>query len=107
MAEEPTARSSPIAGADGIRLVAAPGIPTGSLKPNFSATPTSLAAPTFAPSGAKTELHEWANELRNVPPHDSPLAFSRGTPSRLAEDCMGKVSESLTFRASSAAEAVM
>src|SRR3954452_4023291 len=100
MAEEPTARSSPIARAEGIRLVAAPGIPTGSLKPNFSATATSLAPPTLAPSGAKNELHEWANELRNVPPHDSPLAFSRGTPSRVAEDRTANRSESLTFRAS-------
>ena len=58
-------------------LSAAPGIGTGWLKPNRSAVATSRAPPSFAPSGANTELHETANAFSRVPPHASPLAFWR------------------------------
>ena len=66
-------------------LVAAPGMPVGLLKPKCSAIATSLSAPAFTASGAKTELHEWANEFVSDPPHDSPLAFCSSTPSRVVD----------------------
>ena len=75
IAEEPTARSSPIDFADGIVLSAAPGIELGWLKPKRSAVATSRLAPSLAPRGANTELHDTANELMSVPPQSSPLAF--------------------------------
>ena len=56
----------------------------GSLKPKRSATSTSRSAPSCAPSGAKTELHDWAKEATSVPPQSSPLAFSISTPSSVA-----------------------
>ena len=48
--------------------------------------------PELAPSGAKTELQETANELRSVPPQDSPLAFCSVKPSIVASVTTGKVS---------------
>ena len=65
-------------------LVAAPGTGAGWLKPNRSATSTRRLAPSFTPSGAKTELQDSANDATSVPPHASPLAFSTGTPSIVA-----------------------
>ena len=67
---------------------------------------TSSAAPTLTPSGANTELHEWAKLSANVPPHDSPLAFSRSTPSITALVSTGNLSPSLTLFFSSAAAVV-
>ena len=84
IAEEPTASPSPISLAGGIVLVAAPGMPGSVLKPNCSAVLTRRSGPRRVPSGANTELHECAKDWRNVPPQDSPLAFSRSTPSRTA-----------------------
>src|SRR2546423_12634313 len=81
IAVEPTASGEPTSAAVGNVEGAAPGIDGVSLKPNFSAVFTSRFAPTFTPSGAKTELHESANAFEKVPPHDSPLAFERVTPS--------------------------
>ena len=75
IAEEPTARSSPIELADGIVLSAAPGIEVGWLKPKRSAVATSRLAPSLTPSGANTELHDTANALSSVPPQSSPPAF--------------------------------
>ena len=63
IADEPTARSSPISSAAGIVERAAPTGPGSSLKPKRSAVSTSRRAPTFAPSGANTELQDCANEL--------------------------------------------
>ena len=45
---------------------------------------TSRFAPTLAPSGAKTELQESANEVDRLPPHDSPLALLSRTPDSTA-----------------------
>ncbi len=77
IAEDPTARSSPIALAGGIVLSAAPGMELGWLKPKRSAVATSRLPPSLTPSGANTELHDTAKELMRVPPQDSPLAFCR------------------------------
>ena len=88
-ADEPTARSSPISPAAGIVLVAAPSMPGGRLKPKSSAISTRRRAPTRAPSGAKTLLHDSAKECISVPPHDSPLAFWISTPSSLVAVCAG------------------
>ena len=84
IAVEPSARSSPISSAAGIVERSAPAMPGSWLKPNASAVPTSLSAPSSAPIGAKTELHEWANETRRDPPHASPLALVSSTPSSVA-----------------------
>ncbi len=83
IAEEPSARSSPIAVAEGIVLVAAPGTGARLSKPKRSAAATSPGAPTLTPSGAKTELQEVANAWARVPPHDSPLALDNSTPESL------------------------
>ncbi len=106
IAEEPTERSS-VSELRGIVGSAAPGIDDGWLKPKRSAIATSFAPPSFAPSGANTELHELAKDWSRVPPHDSPLAFWRLKPSMATEDCTGKVSVSLTMWAWSAAVAVI
>ena len=89
MAEEPTARSSPISPAAGIVLSAAPAMSGGALKPKRSAVATSRLAPSWTPSGAKTELHDLAKETTSEPPQYSPLAFSRSTPSSTAFCCTG------------------
>ena len=47
----------------GIVERAAPASGGSSLKPNFSAVATSFSAPSLAPSGAKTLLHECAKEV--------------------------------------------
>ena len=75
--------------ADGIVGSAAPGIEGCWLKPNRSAMFTSRLPPSFAPSGANTELHETANAFRNVPPHASPLAFWSVKPLIVAEVSIG------------------
>ena len=62
----------------------ASGIGGRSSKPNSRAARTSRRAPSLAPSGAKTELQEWMNELVSVPPHDSPPALRSVTPDRVA-----------------------
>ena len=50
-----------------------PGSSACAFQPNRSAYSIRPSAPTFAPSGPKTELHEWANDSAKVPPHDSPV----------------------------------
>ena len=40
--------------------------------------------PSFAPSGAKTELHECAKEVARLPPHASSLALRSATPDSVA-----------------------
>jgi hypothetical protein len=60
----------------------------------------------LTPSGANTELHEWAKLLRNVPPQYSPFAFSSGTPSIVASLAIGNSVAGLTARAWSAAAVV-
>ena len=107
MAVDPTARSSPISPAAGMVERAAPESPGSLLKPKRSAVRTSRSAPSSAPIGAKTELHEWANELISEPPHDSPLAFSSSMPSSVAAVCTGNDSERFTVPASSAPASVM
>jgi hypothetical protein len=84
IAVEPTARSSPISPAAGIVERCAPASPGSWLNPNRSAAATSRSAPSFAPSGAKTELHECANDVSRLPPQDSPCAFWSSTPSSVA-----------------------
>src|SRR3954466_748384 len=97
MADEPTARSSPISAAAGIVERAAPAGPGSWLKPKRSAVATSLAAPSLAPSGAKTLLQEFANEVRRLPPQDSPLAFSISTPSIFVAFSYGNTSLGLAM----------
>ena len=46
---------------------------------------TRRLAPTFAPSGAKTELHESMKDCVSEPPHDSPPALRSLTPDSVAE----------------------
>ena len=55
-----------------------------SLKPKRSAAATSRLAPSFAPSGPKTELQECANEFERLPPHDSSPALRSLTPDSVA-----------------------
>src|SRR5881275_711421 len=81
-------------------------MPGAELKPKRSAMPTSRLAPTFAPSGANTELHDSAKLFANVPPQDSPLAFSRSTPSSTALVSTGNGVAGLTSFESRAAVAV-
>ena len=107
IALEPTARSSPISAAAGIVDGAAPASPGSSLKPKRSAAATSRFAPSSAPSGAKTELHECAKLLRSVPPQNSPLAFWISTPSISVRSWIANFAERLTTLASSAAASVM
>lgn len=104
---EPTARSSPTLPACGIDGVSAPGMPVGSLKPKRSAAATSFGAPSRAPSGANTELHDSANASASVPPQASPPAFERSTPSSTAWVWTGNAVDGLTIPAWSAADVVM
>ena len=76
------------------------------MKPKRSAAATSRSAPSFAPSGAKTELQECANELASEPPHASPLAFSSSTPSSVVEVSTGNFAFRLTVPASSSPASV-
>src|SRR5256714_4489666 len=87
--------------------MAAPGIEGCSFHPYFSAVSTSRLGPTLAPSGANTELHDWANDSTKLPPQDSPLALESGTPESSAEVWTGNWSESLTLWSSNAAVVVM
>ncbi len=107
IAVEPTARSSPISPAAGIVDRAWPASAGSALKPKFSAVWTSFSAPSSAPIGANTELHECANELISEPPQDSPLAFCSSTPSSVAAVCTGNSSLRLAVPASSAPVSVM
>ena len=104
IADEPTARSSPISAAAGIVERAAPASPGSLVEAEALGVPTSFSAPSWAPSGAKTELQECAKELRSEPPHDSPLAFWSSTPSIVAAVWTGNVAERLvTFSSSTPA----
>ena len=76
-------------------------------EPNASAAATSRRAPSFAPSGANTELHECANELTSEPPQASPPALRSVTPSSVAAVWTGYIVDGRTIRLSSAAAAVM
>src|SRR3954462_5008244 len=107
IAGEPTASGGPPSAAGGSVEGAAPGTDGVSLKPYRSAAPTSFFAPTFTPSGANTELHDSAKDWANVPPHDSPFAFERLTPSITACVSTGNVEDVLTALSSSAAVAVI
>jgi hypothetical protein len=51
-------------------------------------------------------LHEWTNDSWKLPPHDSPLAFWRSTPSITARVETGNFVDALTRPDSSAAAAV-
>ena len=68
-------------------------MPGSSSKPKRRASSTSLRAPSRAPSGAKTELHDSANAASSVPPQASPLAFCNATPSSVASVWIGKLSD--------------
>ena len=68
----------------GIEAAVAPGTPVGWLKPKRSATFTSRRAPSLAPIGAKTELHDFEKDSVRSPPHDSEWAFSMKRPPALA-----------------------
>src|SRR5262249_9781734 len=84
IALEPTAIASGRSDAFGIVLALAAGTSGGSLKPDASAAATSRLAPSLAPSGAKTELHESAKDCVMLPPHDSPPALESLTPDKVA-----------------------
>ena len=66
-------------------LALASGTRGRSLKPNASAMRTRRVAPSFAPSGAKTELHESMKACVSEPPHDSPPALRSVTPESVAD----------------------
>src|SRR6201999_3690920 len=74
----------------GMVLSAAPVIELGWLKPKCSAVATSRLAPSLAPRGANTELHDTAKALISVPPQSSPLAFCSGYPSGVAPGGVGE-----------------
>ena len=84
MALAPTARLSLSSRAAGIVLALASGTRGRSLKPKASAIRTRRVAPSLAPSGAKTELHESTNDCVSEPPHDSPPALRSLTPESVA-----------------------
>ncbi len=107
IALEPTARSSPISPAGGIVAVAAPGMPGSWSKPKRRATSTSRSAPTSAPRGANTELHDRAKAWTSVPPQYSPLSLSSSTPSSVADVVTGYSLSGRVLPSSSAAVAVM
>ncbi len=71
--------------AAGIVLGLAAGTSGCSLKPKASAAATRRFAPSLAPSGPKTELHECANEFDRLPPQDSSLALRSRTPDSVAD----------------------
>lgn len=95
-----------MSGAGGSVLGISPGTVGSPFQPNRSAASTSLAAPTFTPRGANTELHDSAKLLRNLPPQYSPLAFWSSTPSIVAALAIGNSVVGLTACASSAAAVV-
>ena len=66
-------------------LVTASGTRGSALKPKRSAAATIRLRPTFAPSGANTELQECANDWVSEPPHDSSLALRSLTPDSVAD----------------------
>src|SRR5262249_21503658 len=84
MALEPTAIASLSSAAFGIVLAFAAGTAGRSLDPNASAAAPSRFAPSLAPSGAKTELQESANDWLMLPPHDSPPELPSVTPDSVA-----------------------
>src|SRR5829696_7398713 len=99
IAVDATSSGDLISAAGGRVLGSSPGTVGSPFQPKRS-------APTFTPSGANTELHEWAKLLRNVPPQYSPLAFSSSTPSIVAALAIGNSVAGFTARASSAAAEV-
>ncbi len=107
IAAAPTARlsRSPLGGE--IRATFAAGMRGVSLNPKRSAAATRRLAPSFAPIGAKTELHETTNALTSVPPHDSLLALRSRTPESVAAVRTGYVLVGLAMPFWSAAESVM
>src|SRR4051812_34791591 len=80
----PTARSSLRSLGRGIEFILAAGTASGWLNPNASAADTRRLAPSFAPSGANTELQDSANDVDRLPPHDSSLALRNLTPESTA-----------------------
>ena len=89
IAAAPTARSSCSRRAAGSCSPWPPGRGGRWLKPKASAQRTRRRAPSLAPSGAKTELHESAKEVARVPPHASSLALRSGTPESVADGLHG------------------
>src|SRR5215213_4553040 len=106
IAVAPTSSGVSISGAGGRVLGTSPGTVGSAFQPKRSAAATRSGAPTLTPSGANTELHEWAKLLRNVPPQYSPLAFSSSTPSIVAALAIGNSVVGFTARASRAAAVV-
>ena len=68
---------------------------------------TRRLAPSFAPSGAKTELHESMKACVSEPPHDSPPALRSVTPESVAEVRTGKEVDGVATPAASAPDRVM
>src|SRR6185437_7021464 len=77
-----------------------------SLKPYASASRTRRRAPSLAPSGAKTELQECANDVASEPPHDSLLALASRTPDSTAPVCTGYALDTFAIPACSAPDSV-
>ena len=106
IAVEPTSSGVLISTAGGSVLGTSPGTIGSAFQPKRSEASTRASAPSSTPSGANTELHEWAKLLRKLPPQNSPPAFSSSTPSMIAALSTGNSVLGLTMPASSAAVAV-
>ena len=89
IAAAPTARLSFICDGRASVLGLASGSRGRVLKPKRSAYSTSRFAPSFAPSGANTELHEFAVALASEPPQAPPPALRKATPESVAAVCTG------------------
>lgn len=87
--------------------MAAPGTPGDWLKPNASAVLTSFSAPSLAPSGAKTELHDFANDTVSEPPQAEPNEFSSFTPLSVAAVSTGNCAVGVVVLFSSAPATVI
>ena len=89
IAAEPTAIASFISSASGIVEIFAAGMSGCSKKPNFLAIATMRLAPTLAPSGPKTLLQDFANEMVSEPPQAESPALRSFAPDNVAKDFAG------------------
>src|SRR5450755_1026133 len=107
IAAAPTARLSRSWEGGEIVLGFASGILGCWSNPKARAVATRRLAPSLAPSGANTELHDTVNASVNEPPQASPDAFRSATPDSVAEVRTGYVVEGVAIPSFSAADTVM